>query len=352
MTLVRVAAAVASLLATTCYGKEFSASVSEIDVIPLMPYEPYMLPRMRWTDLNRALGSEASDKMLKSKEVDTLLGKIGVLKEDKAAFDKLSPMEVQSLYGDSEFEKEKDVLVALELYGEGDVASGIEILEQVQSHIERTRGKSHPLYANGLADLGLGYMLQRDFTTSHELLIAAMTLDEANQDKFGVYNLAASINLMVTSALRSGGGQFEPLSAAYETAFNALHKIEHPARYEIVVNMASMYRTYWRPLRAIQMFKIAKQLDAPPRYSGDVAHGLGLSYLMMGEAKQAKDLFSRRSRATRRTARTRRAATLMQLFSWPPPKSCLASTDALYGICKRCGNRLTSTPTHWRKRSS
>ncbi|OQS04300.1 hypothetical protein THRCLA_03447 [Thraustotheca clavata] len=278
------------LLAAVCIAKEFTGDVLEIDVVPLVPYEPYALPRMRWTDLNRALGMEASGKMLKVDQVDTFLGKIGVPKEDQKAFEKLSQLEVNSLFGDDEYDKERDVLIAMEMLDEGEIDAGIEMLEQVKAHVERTRGKKHPLYANAMADLGYAFMLKRDFAASHKELLKAMELDEEIQEEFGVYNLAASINLMATSALRSGGGQFEALSAAYETAFNALHKIEHPARFKILMNMANMYRNQWLPLRAIQMFKLAKQYEKEQRIVGDLQLGLGISYLMLGEAKQAHDI--------------------------------------------------------------
>ncbi|OQR86943.1 hypothetical protein ACHHYP_09721 [Achlya hypogyna] len=290
MVSLRTCCAIVAVATTAVVAKQFTAGVTEIDVIPLVPYEPYALPRMRWSDLNRALGMEASGKMLKTNPVDTVLGKIGVPKEDQAAFEKLSTLEVQSLFGDSEFEKERDIVVAFDMLAEGDVVGGIEMLTTIQSYIDRTRGKDHPLYANALADLGYAYMLQREFKASHEALLGAMKVDEGNQELFGVYNLAASINLMATSALRSGGGQFEALSAAYETAFDALHKIEHPAQFHIVMNLANMYRTHWLPLRALQMFKLAKQMKEHANFAGDVSLGLGLCYLMLGEPKQAQDI--------------------------------------------------------------
>jgi hypothetical protein len=131
---------------------------------------------------------------------------------------------------------------------------------------------------------------------------------------YGIHNFVASTNLMVISALRSGYGKFEALSAAYEDAFNALHHAleheEHPHsphphhyhpyhyhRFEILMNMAHMYRNEWLTLRAIGMFKLAKHLtfvetekNGPSRMSvqfADLQWGLGLSYLMHGELSQA-----------------------------------------------------------------
>ncbi|RHY02738.1 hypothetical protein DYB25_004568 [Aphanomyces astaci] len=297
-----------------------SAQVQEIDILPLLPFRPYHLPRMRWTDLNRVLGEQASEKMIVSKPMDTMLGKINVPKEDQKAFNALSAMEVKSLHGDAEFVDEKQVWIAFDLIHEGDIPSAIELLDQVKEQASRQFGTKHPLYANALADLGYAYMKQKDYIKSNTLLVEAMELDEGStflslsilsapielQDKFGVYNTAASINLMATSALASGAGNFNALSSAYEAAFNALHKESHAcacftlrilasilklffvvAQFEILMNLANMYRLHWLPLRSINMFKLAKQYAPNPSVKyADLLVGLGASYIMEGEFQQ------------------------------------------------------------------
>ncbi|ETV82048.1 hypothetical protein H257_05567 [Aphanomyces astaci] len=264
-----------------------SAQVQEIDILPLLPFRPYHLPRMRWTDLNRVLGEQASEKMIVSKPMDTMLGKINVPKEDQKAFNALSAMEVKSLHGDAEFVDEKQVWIAFDLIHEGDIPSAIELLDQVKEQASRQFGTKHPLYANALADLGYAYMKQKDYIKSNSLLVEAMELDEELQDKFGVYNTAASINLMAASALASGAGNFNALSNAYEAAFNALHKESHASQFEILMNLANMYRLHWLPLRSINMFKLAKQYAPNPSVKyADLLVGLGASYIMEGEFQQ------------------------------------------------------------------
>ncbi|RHY31928.1 hypothetical protein DYB32_003035 [Aphanomyces invadans] len=264
-----------------------AAQVQEIDVLPLLPFRPYQLPRMRWTDLNRVLGERASDKMIVSKPMDTMLGKINVPKEDAKAFESLSPMEVKSLHGDDEFLGERQVYIAYDMIHEGDIPSALKLLDQVKDQVSRQFGKKHPLYANALADLGFAYMEQKDYIKSNTLLVEAMNVDEELQEKFGVYNTAASINLMATSALASGAGNFNALSNAYESAFNGLHKESHASQLEILMNLANMYRLHWLPLRSINMFKLAKNYAKNPSIKyADLLLGLGASYIMEGEFHQ------------------------------------------------------------------
>ncbi|KAH9193640.1 hypothetical protein AeNC1_004380 [Aphanomyces euteiches] len=267
--------------------------VHEIDVLPLVPFKPYQLPRMRWTDLNRVLGSKASDKMLTSKPMETLLGKIDVLKEDPKKFKKLSADEVKSLHGDDEFIAEKEVWVAFELLHERDFDAAIALLDQVKTQVVKQFGKQHPLYANALADLGYAYMESGDYVQANKFLVEAMEVDEGLQEKFGVYNTAASINLLATSAIRSGMGDFPTLSNIYESAFNGLHKASHDAQADILLNLANLYRLHWLPLRAINMFKLAKQYvsSSSLKYS-DLLLGLGVSYLMEGEFHQSQNVLT------------------------------------------------------------
>ncbi|CAK4671498.1 hypothetical protein AeMF1_001349 [Aphanomyces euteiches] len=267
--------------------------VHEIDVLPLVPFKPYQLPRMRWTDLNRVLGSKASDKMLTSKPMETLLGKIDVLKEDPKKFKKLSADEVKSLHGDDEFIAEKEVWVAFELLHERDFDAAIALLDQVKTQVVKQFGKQHPLYANALADLGYAYMESGDYVQANKFLVEAMEVDEGLQEKFGVYNTAASINLLATSAIRSGMGDFPTLSNIYESAFNGLHKASHDAQADILLNLANLYRLHWLPLRAINMFKLAKQYvsSSSLKYS-DLLLGLGVSYLMEGEFHQGQNVLT------------------------------------------------------------
>ncbi|CAK4619298.1 unnamed protein product [Aphanomyces euteiches] len=283
--------------------------VHEIDVLPLVPFKPYQLPRMRWTDLNRVLGSKASDKMLTSKPMETLLGKIDVLKEDPKKFKKLSADEVKSLHGDDEFIAEKEVWVAFELLHERDFDAAIALLDQVKTQVVKQFGKQHPLYANALADLGYAYMESGDYVQANKFLVEAMEVDEGKQphhldgqdieqnvglqEKFGVYNTAASINLLATSAIRSGMGDFPTLSNIYESAFNGLHKASHDAQADILLNLANLYRLHWLPLRAINMFKLAKQYvsSSSLKYS-DLLLGLGVSYLMEGEFHQGQNVLT------------------------------------------------------------
>ncbi|KAG9403829.1 hypothetical protein AC1031_005320 [Aphanomyces cochlioides] len=267
--------------------------VHEIDVLPLAPFKPYQLPRMRWTDLNRVLGSKASDKMLTSKPMETLLGKIDVLKEDPKKFMKLSADEVKSLHGDDEFIAEKEVWVAFELLHERDFDAAIALLDQVKTQVIKQFGKQHPLYANALADLGYAYMESGDYVQANKFLVEAMEVDEGLQEKFGVYNTAASINLLATSAIRSGMGDFPTLSNIYESGFNGLHKASHDAQADILLNLANLYRLHWLPLRAINMFKLAKQYvsSSSLKYS-DLLLGLGVSYLMEGEFHQGQNVLT------------------------------------------------------------
>ncbi|KAF0695946.1 Aste57867_13253 [Aphanomyces stellatus] len=297
-----ISSSVETMWATRCFLAlssaaylTLSADVTEIDVLPLMPLKLYQLPRMRWTDLSRLLGFQTSGKMLVDKPMETMLGKLNVPKEDAAAFAKLSSDEVKSLYGDDEFLPEKDVWVAMDLIQEHDFPAAIELLEHVKGSVERRFGTKHPLYANALADLGYAYMEQKDYIKSNALLVEAMYLDEQLQETYGVYNTAASVNLMATSALRSGLGNFEALSAAYESAFDALHKESNSAQFEILMNLANMYRLHWLPLRAINMFKLARQFVPanPSAQYADLLLGLGVSYLMEGEFHQAHDVLTK-----------------------------------------------------------
>ena len=284
-----------SLLASV-YGTEGEEDVqllNEIEMISVLNYEYYMVPRMRWGELNQISGFRSSEKLFNYKTVQTGLGEMNIPVEDPKKLRDLSPSELVSVMQTKvRVNLEDDSNLGLELVEEGEYDDALTILHDVLKQTEKQYGKDHVLYGNALADLGWAHFLQKHFETAMDYYRQALDADIKHQTQYGSRNYAASANMLAICAMKAKKGNILAISNVLEKAFDSLLKASDTERFKILLNMANIYLSARMPIRAIAILKLARHVlkKANSDLVADVYVFLGTAYIMRQEYTRATKL--------------------------------------------------------------
>lgn len=269
--------------------------LSEIDVLSTLDYEFYILPRVRWGELNSISGYRSSEKLLKYKKVQTGIGEMQVPVEDFSKMGDLSESEYLSILNTKpRIDTEEDTNLGLELLDEGEYGDAVEILENVRDRIAKEFGKDHVLYGNALADLGWAQYVQKHYEQAIEFYSEATQVDETFQEQYGAKNYAASSNMLAICSIKAGKRNIYAISSVLEKGFHALLEASDAERHKILLNLANIYLSDRMPIRAIAILKLARHVlkQTKSELVNDVYVYLGTAYMMKQEYARAEKLLN------------------------------------------------------------